>query len=110
MGESSSFVAGRGDAQQPSHLRASLLSCEHIGSLIRFRDEDDGRETVSIVTGELRQLSITASLVTVLIGVGAEEEYSLDPLSFVILRPAEHYGDVEVFLGRDPDYAQLGKR
>ncbi|AHJ88357.1 hypothetical protein CG91_gp057 [Mycobacterium phage 39HC] len=110
MGASTSFVTGRGDATQPDVRHASQLCADHIGTLIRFRVTDDGRETVAIVTGELRQLSITQSNVTVLIGVGAEEEHTLAHDDYVIVRPAEHYGDVEVFMGRDPDYAQYGQR
>ncbi|AGT12961.1 hypothetical protein KAYACHO_57 [Mycobacterium phage KayaCho] len=65
---------------------------------------------MAIVTGELRQLSIDARHVAVLIGNGAEEEYTLEHDEPVIIRPAEHYGDVEVHLGRDPEYAQQAKR
>lgn len=110
MGVSSSFVTGRGDTMQPTALAANELTAAHIGNLIRFRVTRDDRETVAIVTGELRQLSANQAEVHVRLGIGAEDEHTLEHDATVILRPAEHYGDVEVYLGRDPEYAQMRVR
>lgn len=82
---------------------AKQLSAEDIGTLVRFRQFDPTRETSSIWTGELRQLSANGNEVHILIGTGAELEFTLEHTDTVILHPERTYCDVAVFLGNDPE-------
>lgn len=103
-------MAQRADADAPDHTLARRLCAANIGELVRFRVMHPVRETVAVVTGELRQLSMNGGEVTVYIGVGAEEEHTLGYDTIVIRRPAEDYSDVKYLLGNDPEYAQFGLR
>lgn len=82
---------------------ADRLSAADIGTLVRFRGYDEVRETASIWTGELRQLSANGTDVSIHIGNMAELEFTLKHTDPVILHPERTYADVAVFLGNDPE-------
>ncbi|ABD58175.1 hypothetical protein PBI_COOPER_58 [Mycobacterium phage Cooper] len=75
-------------------VQASELSGKDIGQTIRFRQWDAQRETATVITGELRQLSHNESETHVVYGYGAEVEATLFPDQPVTLRPTDQYNDV----------------
>lgn len=82
-------------------LFAAQLSGAMIGQLIRFYVEDENRQIVTLVTGELRQLSHNGSEVVVHIGYGAEVEHVLNRDTHVIVNPRSDYSEVAASLGND---------
>ncbi|AGU91974.1 hypothetical protein ADAWI_57 [Mycobacterium phage Adawi] len=75
-------------------ITAAELSGQDIGQTIRFRQWDSQRETSTVITGELRQLSHNGSETHVVYGYGAEVEATLFPDQPVTLRPTDQYNDV----------------
>ncbi|QHB37797.1 hypothetical protein I5G63_gp056 [Mycobacterium phage Imvubu] len=73
---------------------AGDLRPKDIGTIIRFRQWDSLRETATVITGELRQISANSVDVHVTYGIGAEREETLRHDQPVTLRPTEHYNDV----------------
>jgi hypothetical protein len=106
MSKSGAEYAARPDGA--TAVFANELAARHIGTLVRFRQYDENRETASIWTGELRQLSANGAEVHIIIGNGAELEFTLEHTDRVILHPERTYADVAVFLGNDPQPLALG--
>lgn len=73
---------------------AGDLRPKDIGTIIRFRQWDSHRETATVYTGELRQLSANSVDIHVTYGMGAEREETLAHDQPVTLRPTDAYNDV----------------
>lgn len=69
-------------------ILAEYLSGRHIGRRARFMLVDETHETLRVVEGELRQIYHVGGEVHINIGLGAEEEYSLNPGACILLDPA----------------------
>lgn len=81
---------------------ASQLHAGHIGHLIRFYAGNPQRETIAVITAELRQINHTGSETTVYVGIGAEHEHVMNSGDRVIINPRRDYSDVPLMLGNDP--------
>ena len=75
-------------------VHAGSLSGDHIGTMIRVRTWNNNTEAVVITTAELRQVGHSGARVFAHIGVGAEQEITMDPEQPVTLRPPADYADV----------------
>ncbi len=86
------------DAPGPSRpwdlVHAGSLSGDHIGTLIRVRTWNNNTEVATLTTGELRQVGHSGAHVYAHIGVGAEQEITMDPDQPVTLKPPADYSDV----------------
>lgn len=75
-------------------VTAGELCANHIGTLIRFRQWDNNRETAVVTTAELRQLSANGDEVHIRVGLMAEVEETLGIDQPVTLCPSDSYNDV----------------
>lgn len=79
----------------PGMITAGDLNAnEHIGKQIRFRLWDNNRETATVITGELRQISSNGTETYVHYGNGAYAEATLANDQPVTIDPPDDHGDV----------------
>lgn len=71
-----------------------LNASDHIGRPIRFRLWDNTRETSTVITGELRQISHKSDETFVTYGYGAEVEATLGTDQPVSVNPPADHSDV----------------
>ena len=75
-------------------VRAGELNADNIGDLIRWRTWNNNRETATVITAELRQISHNQAETHLVYGIGAAEEATLDTDQPVTIRPSADYNDV----------------
>ena len=86
-----------GEFNDSHQMNACSLSGDFIGKRIRFLAVDNyeiNRDIENVVTAELRQLSHNADETHIVVGLGAEREYTLKGDDVIIFSPLPDYSDV----------------
>lgn len=82
----------------PTLILAKFLHGGHIDTTIRFKKDHPAWQMFIVVTGELRQVYHHGGETVIHIGIGAEDEYMLDPETPIVLNPSDTWADWPMFM------------